>query len=66
MHIPSNAANSAESDLDDSGTPLNVKFHLEVIAFQPNFNDIPNKCLPEEAGTDITLEITVNLYYYEL
>ena len=39
--------------------PLNMKFHLEVIAFPPNFNDIGNTCSIEEAGSDISITVTV-------
>ena len=59
LNVPSNVTNPAESDLDANGSPLNVKYHLEVIAYKPTFNDIQNKCSPEEAGTDITVTITV-------
>ena len=50
---------SEESDMDETGTPLEKKFHLEVVAFQPTFYDIGNQCTEAEAGGDITLTVTV-------
>ena len=45
--------------MDENGVPLDVKFHLEIIAFQPSFYDIGNVCGTEDAATDVTVTITV-------
>ena len=66
IKISSSTAKPTESDLDTSGSPLNVKYHIEVLGFQPNFNDISNKCEKDEAATDVQLTIIVRkLHIFE-
>ena len=52
---------SSNSDLDENGSSLNVRFHLEIIAFQPSFYDIVNACTAADAGQDISITVTVSL-----
>ena len=64
MSVSASNASSTEADVDDRGKLLEesgsgLKFHLEVLAFQPTFYDIGNTCSEAEAGvTPITVEVT--------
>ena len=45
--------------MDETGSTLGVKFHLEIVAFQPTFYDIGNDCTVGDAGNDISITVTV-------
>ena len=45
--------------MDETGSSLSVRFHLEIVAFQPTFYDIGNECSVGDAGKDITVTVTV-------
>ena len=57
--VNSDVSDSSQADMDDTGFSLNVKFHLEIVAFQPTFYDIGNDCSVGDAGKDITVTVTV-------
>ena len=38
---------------------MDVKFHLEIVGFQPTFYDIGNTCTEDNAGNDVTVDVEV-------
>ena len=38
---------------------MDVKFHLEIVGFQPTLYDIGNTCTEDNAGNDVTVDVEV-------